>query len=316
MHSNNEVASFWSELEKSLPYPKYITGVMEFNFAEFAHRIRNLDLPFIKNLVNDLFAGNVVIVRGAVSQAHIEYIKQTVLRFELENKPTFFKVLEGCPDFHREVTPSVAGKSSYSFRRIQHLYYFYRWNSFGKILFPIADNTWDLYKTLCGWAPGSFKSSTPKDGLVDRLHIHHYPIGAGEQELHQDPYLAQKMIMGHLLSEKGVGREYESGGIYYLKEDGGIVDVDSELRAGDAYISFPLLVHGVARIDSGSKESWGTEKGRWFMGYYTLYSDHVDGRHTGWSYDSVNHPGNRGGSELWEDGAMNKRLNKLSPEVR
>ena len=281
MRLSNEIAGFWTDLEKALPYPRYITGVMEFQYSDFARRVRGSDLHFAKIIINYLFAGKVIIIRDALSNPDIEYIKQQVFAFQQDNEQTFFKVLEGCPDFHREVTEQVAEKSAYSFKRIQHLYYFYRWNSYGKNLFSIADNTWDLYKVMCGWTHNSFKNSTPKDGLVDRLHIHHYPAGAGEQELHQDPYLAQKMIMGHLLSVKGVGGEYESGGIYYLKEDGSRVDVDSQLRAGDSYISFPLLIHGVARIDSDSQEFWGHDKGRWFMGYYTLYSDHVENRHTG-----------------------------------
>jgi len=283
MTSERKVSAIWEEIEKQ-PAPKYIKQVDAFAWNEFSGRIRGGDIAYISDIIERLYAGHVLLLRGALDKSEMDYVKNFALDFARRNEPGFHKVLEGSPDFHRISTTDVAKNSGYSFYRAQHLYYFYRWNARDAKLFAIADKTWEVFKLLCGWSKDSFKTSTPRDGLVDRLHVHHYPSGTGEQETHQDPYLAQKMIMGHLLSEKGPEGEYHAGGIYYVSPDGTFVDIDSQLNAGDAYISFPLLVHGVARIDPEIPTDWESVRGRWFLGYYTLYSDHIENRHTGWSY--------------------------------
>lgn len=283
MNLEQKTRALWDEIEKR-PAPKYLNGLVEYSWPEFSGRIRGGDFAFISDVIEKLYSGSVIILRSALDKSEIEYVKNFALEYGRQNEPGFHKVLEGSPDFHRISTSDVAKNSGYSFYRAQHLYYFYRWNARDARLFQIADKTWEVYKILCGWPKDLFKNATPKDGLVDRLHVHHYPSGTGEQESHQDPYRAQKMIMGQLLSEKGPDGEYHSGGIYYVSEDGTLVDVDSELKAGDSYISFPLLVHGVARIDPEIPTDWSSARGRWFMGFYTLYSDHVENRHTGWSF--------------------------------
>ena len=283
MNIDGKTTLLWKEIEKQAP-PKYVSKLEEFSWAEFSRRIHGNDFEFIASVIEKLYSGSVIILRSALNKSEMDYVKNFALNFGRTTEPGFHKVLEGSPDFHRISKPDVAANSGYSFYRAQHLYYFYRWNGRDAKLFEIADKTWEVFKLLCGWSKDSFKTSTPRDGLVDRLHVHHYPSGTGEQETHQDPYLAQKMVMGHLLSDKGPSGEYRTGGIYYVAQDGSFVDVDSALKPGDAYISFPLLVHGVARIDPEVATDWTSEKGRWFLGYYTLYSDHIENRHTGWSY--------------------------------
>jgi hypothetical protein len=281
MTAEQKTAELWVEIEKQAQ-PKYIKSITEYSWEEFSSRIQGGDFPFISSLVEKLYGGDVMILRSALSKAEATYVKDSALEFGRNHEPSFHKVFEGCPDFHRISNPDIAKNAGYGFYRAQHLYYFHRWNR--SSLFELADRTWEIFKLLCGWPRDRFRSATPQDGLVDRLHIHHYPSGTGEQESHQDPYRAQKMVMGHMLSEKGPGKEYGTGGIYYVSENGSLVDVDSELRIGDAYISFPLLVHGVARIDPEMSTDWSDRRGRWFMGFYTLHSDHVEKRHTGWAY--------------------------------
>ena len=277
------ITKYWDAVERGLPQPKFCTGIEEIDWHDFSRRVRASDANFICSIIDMLYQGHVLILRSAISDADVQYIKDFAWEFGVRNPPTFHRVIEGCPDFHRINSLQIARDAGYSFYRAQHLFYFYRWNSADAKLFKIADNTWEVFKILCGWSEDEFKKTTPRDGLVDRLHIHHYASGTGEQESHQDPYLAQKMIMGHLLSKKGVDGEYQQGGIYYVSEAGEQIDVDSMLKVGDAYISFPTLIHGVAKCDPEFQTDWTSRVGRWFMGFYTLYSDHVKNRHTGWA---------------------------------
>jgi hypothetical protein len=277
------ISKYWEAIERDVPYPKYCKGIEEIDWLEFSQRVRVNDYNYICAIIDKLYEGHVVILRSAISKSDIQYVKDFAWEFGARNHPSFHRVIEGCPDFHRINDREVARNAGYSFYRVQHLFYFYRWNALNTTLFKIADKTWEVFKIVCGWSKDEFKLATPRDGLVDRIHIHHYASGTGEQEPHQDPYLAQKMIIGHLLSQKGVEGEYQEGGIYYISETGEKIDVDSKLHVGDAYISFPLLVHGVAKVDPKIETDWTSPVGRWFMGYYSLYSDHVKDRHTGWA---------------------------------
>ena len=285
MEFSELINKYWFEIENNHEAPSYIKGIHEITYKQLSFEISQNNFIFIKKIIKLLYDGYVVIVRSAYSKEEVEYVKKFALNFSKNNNQNFTKVIEGCPDIHRVADSDIARTSGYSFYRVQHMYYFYRWNIENRSIFNLIDRTWDLFKILCGWNRDDYKNTTPKDGLVDRLHIHFYPSGSGEQELHQDPYKAQKIIMGHLFSVKGVGKEYETGGIYYINNKNEKIDIDSMLDLGDAYLSFPLLMHGVECIDS-KKINNDNLNGRWFMGFYTLYSDHVLNRHTGWAVDN------------------------------
>jgi len=87
--------------------------------------------------------------------------------------------------------------------------------------------------------------------------------------------------MGHAMSIRGV--DYKCGGIYFINPDQEEVDVDSLLNQGDCYICFPSLVHGVKKIKGLDNPSSNhlNFNGRWFMGFYTLWSDVNTLRYTG-----------------------------------
>ena len=278
-----ELKKIW--IEEEVVLPTYIRDIKEFTWEEFSNRIKGLDLVFYRELVRNLLAGDVFVLKNAVSFDDISQLKKSCITFSEENDSSFHQIVDGSPDFFREANTEAAKK--YGFYRCNTLFYFHRWNN--SKLFKIADKTWDIFKVVCGWNPDAFKDATPSDGFVDRLHIHLYPPGIGEQEAHQDPYLAQKIIMGHALSSRG--EDYSSGGIYYVKSTGEKIDVDSMISIGDAYISFPTLVHGVEKV--ACEENLLNVKnmnlsGRWFMGFYTLWSDVQKERHTGIPWNESN----------------------------
>ena len=112
---------------------------------------------------------------------------------------------------------------------------------------------------MSGWSADEFCANRPSDGVVDRLHIHHYPRGLGEQELHADPPARQKFIQGFNLTT--LGQDYYSGGLYFIQSDNGKVFVDEHLTKGDGYIAYPTVIHGVEKIDCQSAPDWSRAKG-------------------------------------------------------
>lgn len=270
-----ELVDIWKDEEDQQPI--YIRDVNFLEWDIFADKIFNRDLIFYRNIVKNLVAGDVYVLKNAVSPRHMKKIKNTCMDFAEKNTSSHFKILDNTPDFFRTADIEVAKK--YGFYRCNTLFHFHRWNN--SELFKVADLTWDILKMASGINKEAFKKMIPSNGLVDRLHIHLYPPDIGEQEKHQDPFIIQKIVMGHALSNRGV--DYKSGGIYFINKNQEEVDVDSLLNGGDCYICFPSLVHGVKKIkglDNASSNQLQFD-GRWFMGFYTLWSDVNTIRYTG-----------------------------------
>jgi hypothetical protein len=262
-----EYTRIWGDYENQAP--TYIKNINFIDWENFSDKIKNKDLNFYRSLVSNLISGDIYVLKKAVSKPHIKIIKEEFAAFAKNNVSKHYKIVNNCPDFFRYADLESAKK--YSFYRCNTLFYLYRWNN--SELFKIADLTWDTLKMASGLKKEAFKKLIPSNGLVDRLHIHLYPPNMGEQENHQDPFIIQKIVMGHALSKRGV--DYESGGIYFINKKQEEVDVDSLLDEGDCYICYPSLVHGVKKIKQlPSPVSNAVEfSGRWFMGFYTVWSD-------------------------------------------
>ena len=49
-----------------------------------------------------------------------------IINFWKNNPDTYFKMVEGCPDYHRVITPELA--KNYSVGAVRHSTYFFKWN--------------------------------------------------------------------------------------------------------------------------------------------------------------------------------------------
>ena len=135
-----------------------------------------------------------------------------------------------------------------------------------------------MFKYLGGFKHDKYEKNTPKNGVIDRFQIVHYPAGAGWLETHSDPYHNQRVIVSGFLSERE--KDYKTGGFYYYKKKGSIIDCDYEIEKGDMLTSYATVLHGVSQIDSGKKINYNSPTGRWFLGLYSNDSDTIEKRRT------------------------------------
>ena len=274
------IQSVWTELERQSNSPRFVTGIVKLEWQTFASAIDHADLREIAKYLDLLHSGKVIVLQNAYSKEDCEQIIKSCINWTTQQSESFSPTVDGAPDFYQSIDVSQASKSFYSFKRIQRQFYLYRWNNDPYKLFPLADKTWTRFKTMSGWSADEFCANKPSDGVVDRLHIHHYPKGLGEQELHADPPARQKFIQGFNLTT--LGEDYYSGGLYFIQGDNCKVFVDEHLTKGDGYIAYPTVIHGVEKIDCQSTPDWSMGKGRWFMGFYSMDSDLSENRNRGW----------------------------------
>ena len=85
-------------------YALNIFWTKKINFQEFKEAIDNDDQEFAKKLIQDLVDGKPILIKSAFSKKFVEHLKKNVKLF-WRNNPNFYKMLEGCKDFHRIITP-------------------------------------------------------------------------------------------------------------------------------------------------------------------------------------------------------------------
>jgi hypothetical protein len=251
-------------------------GVIEISYAEFAARVTEGDAGTVQRMAEALYAGDVFVLKGAFSVDYCRATVRAVYEFGMRRPPDFQKMLDGCPDFHRVIDQQVT--NSYSVTAMRHGYYFFRWNGDPLGLFGPITERWRIFKTFSGLPPDMYEANLPSDGVVDRLIFYRYPKGGGRLKTHVDPTNNHRIVMGGLLSARGV--EFNTGGIYFLTSGDVVVEIEDHLEVGDFMLAYPTVQHGVSPVDMTEPVDWATIQGRWFMGLSSVDSVHVANRVT------------------------------------
>lgn len=273
---DNLFKSEWEKVIKEKEMPQKLNNVIELDFQEFKEKINSQDKLFVKEIVNSLFSGNAYIIKNFFDKKFLEELKEKTFKWGQETESSFHKCLEGSPNFNRKVDKEMEGL--YNSRSIWHQHLFYRWNGDPFNLFEPIYERWRVMKTLWGLEPTAYENNTPKDGIVDRIHIYRYPYGGGYLSTHSDPYKFQKTIMVVKMSEKG--KDYDEGGLYFVDKKDQHINIEDQIEIGDLYFTFPTVLHGVEAIDPDKEINWDDINGRWILGFYTMNSDHIENRHT------------------------------------
>jgi len=278
--ANNKFKDAWEAMTISEDnLPRYLRTVHEVDFAEFCGEVQNQNDKFVDSMTSDLFAGDAFILRGAYSKEFMAEVINKTFALCQKTPSSFYKMLEGCPNFHRKIDKSLADK--YSFYSVKHSTYFYPWNDDSLNLFEPVWQRWGAIKVLSGQKYDEFTHNTPRDGVIDRIQVVHYPSGEGTLGLHSDPYLYQKLIISGFMSKKGV--DFETGGFYMIGIDGEVVDLENQVEVGDMLIAYATVQHGVDVVDEHKPVDWDSIDGRWFLSMYSNVTDEVKDRHTGYN---------------------------------
>lgn len=271
----NVFKELWDK-KKDCELPTYVNNIREMDYSQFKDKIESQDEEFADDMIASLLKGDAFIIRNTFDASFLNELKLKTFQWGQTEASSFHKCLEGTPNFNRKVDKSLEGK--YNSKSIWHQHLFYRWNGDIFDLFEPIYDRWRLMKQFWGLKADEYEHNTPKDGIVDRVHIYRFPKGGGYLDTHSDPYLFQKTIMVVKMSEKG--SDYNTGGLYFIDKNNEKVHIEDNINLGDMYFSFPTVLHGVDAIDPEKDVNWDTIDGRWILGFYSMNSDHVEKRHT------------------------------------
>lgn len=259
----------------------------QIEYAELLDKINRDDQAFADEMAACIYAGDFFLVKRAFSAQAIEILKDRARELWRSGPSTFYKMLEGVPNYHRVIGPDLS--QNYYAYPVKHSAYFFPWNSGSKDVFPLCREQWGVLKVLAGLERDQYEKNTPKDNIVDRIQVVHYPRGGGKIDVHQDPYLSQNIVSSVYLSTRGA--DFETGGAFVVNQDDEVVDVEQFVEAGDMGFSFPTIAHGVRPVDPDREIEWqtpaGGKAGRWWIGMFSNFSDHMKDRPTGAGYSAI-----------------------------
>lgn len=270
-------AKAWADMESAIPRPTRLRLVRSMAWNYFVDKVSKAEDFFVHTVVGSLYRGDIMILQGAFPPEFMRELKAKTRAWIQDRPPSFHKMLEGSPDFHRIIDLETGRK--YAFAGCKHSAYFYRWNDDPLGIWPQITERWRVIKTVMGLSPDEYESFTPKDGVVDRIQVVRYPPAIGYLEPHEDPYLHQRLFFSGHMSKRGV--DYKGGGFYALDELDRVTEVETQIDVGDVTIGYATVVHGVAPCDRDKTADWGSDDGRWFLSMYSNASDEVPQRHTG-----------------------------------
>ena len=275
---SQEINKYWRYLGNKYKEPKYISRVKTIDFEMLKKKIDSNDIRFIKKMIRDLYVNKIgFILKGAAKESLKKIIISLAKNYKLNQKPSFHKMYQDTPNFHRIIDKNITKK--YKIFAIKHSFFFYNWNIRSKLENKFKDSVykhWRYIKFLAGNRKNQYEKNKPLDGQIDRLQIIRYPSGGGLLKDHVDPTKNQKIVSGLIMSK--IGNDFNNGGFYFKKKNKKKFNIENRLDIGDAVIFYGSIIHGVDKVDPKSKLNWKSDNGRWFIGMFVNDSDHVKNR--------------------------------------
>ncbi len=279
MSLSNNLKSYWKFLEKRNKPPTFITKINILDFSKLRLAFREQNIFFLKNIARKMYKGEAFILRKAASKNLRDLIINLAKIYDKKQKPSFFKMYDGSPNFHRIIDKHITKK--YSLYAIKHSYFFYNWNAKSKLEKKFKKKVyhhWRYVKLLAGNKKFQFEKNIPSENQIDRLQIVNYPNGGGELRDHVDPRKNQRIVSGLIMSKKG--EDFKTGGFYFRDKFNKRKNIEDKLEIGDSVLFYGSVVHGVEPVDPKNKLDWKSYNGRWFVGMFVNDSDHVENRIT------------------------------------
>jgi len=269
---SSKYKKIWDDLLRVKKLPNTCSGVIEISYEKFKLLSDKFDQNTATKFISNFLDGKVLIVKNAFSENFVHEIKSKVKRFWLENPDTYYEMSEGCPDFHRIITPEKA--KNYAVGAVRHTTYFFPWNNDPCKFNERIYERWRYSKYIAGLNFREYENNTPKDGCVDRIQIVCYPPRYGGVEKHVDNTNNNFLAISCYFSSRK-NSDFSKGGFYCLNENKEKIDIEKYIGIGDMSLYCPTIEHGVFPIDpeSQKKYDWNSGIGRWWMGLFTTDSN-------------------------------------------
>ncbi len=265
----DEIKKKISELKKK-EINRFFRGVREYDYLEYTENLKNK--KFTIDCVESLFNGDIFILRNTLDKSFVDNSINKLQEFYINNSPISPKILEGCKNgFY------ISNNTKSGYRTVDRSFYFFSWNGDNLKIYKNILKIYQKLKVLNGLSPEEVTPNKPKKGVVERLHVIHYPLGGGEISKHTDP--VNISIINHGIFGSEFGKDYDAGGFYLLNADGKKVEIDQKVNKGDSVIFFPGLIHGVDPVFLGDKKLDTESKfGRWYFNFQNVETHEVKNR--------------------------------------
>ena len=268
----------WASLEKSRSMPFYFNKL---NIID-SHKILNIENLIekeISEIIDNLYNGDVYLIKNVISKKFLNKLKEKLILNSKNTKSEFYKIIDGIPNFRRDINEDIAKK--YSIKSVRSSYYFFRWNKDEFDLFNEFDPIWGSIKILGGLERDTYVNNPPSNGIVDRIQVVKYPPLSGYIEPHQHDTSHQRIIISIYMSKKGL--DYEEGGTYFYKKNNNSdteVEVENNIDVGDVGIFYGSLKHSVKAVKVKDLKADQVSLGRWWCGLYSPESNYTTNRKT------------------------------------
>ena len=250
----------------------YLRNIHELDFNDFVEKLKNE--KNILNYIDSIFNGDVIILRNTLNKNFIDKSINNLHQYYLNNSPISPKILEGSKNGYY-----ISNNTNTGYRTIDRSFYFFSWNEDNLKIYNDIHNIYKKLKILNGLYENEITKNTPKDGVVERLHVINYPLGGGEISKHTDP--VNVSIINHGIFGSEFGNDYDRGGFYLIDTEKKKIDIDKKLKKGDSVLFFPGLIHGVDPIYLGDKKfDLKTNSGRWYFNFQNVETHEVKNRQT------------------------------------
>ena len=272
----NKFKAKWESLENPDTQPRAMRETVVLEFEEFKNKILSQRSDDVNALTESLYAGDTYILKNLFPAKYLTDLIPRTFEYGKQSESSYHPMLDGCPDFHKIIDEETAKK--YSYTAVRHSFFFFQWNKDPLDFFEKVNERWRVFKFLGGYQEREYENNTPLDGIVDRIQVARYPSGGGGLDAHVDPTRNQRVIIGAMMSKRGV--DYETGGFYCVDQNMEKVDLETQLDIGDMVCAYPTVVHGVSAVDVHKPLDWKSIEGRWFLGLYSNDSNHIKKRTT------------------------------------
>ena len=90
----------WDKLLKSKPKPLHLRNCLNFEYSEFVETVMSDDFEAAAQLVENVYAGDALILKNALNEESIQTLKSRATSFGASVASTRLRIVDGCPDWH------------------------------------------------------------------------------------------------------------------------------------------------------------------------------------------------------------------------
>lgn len=260
-------------IKKKINYIKKTTKKVfykNFKIFEYNEFLKNLNsIEFVTDCIDRISKGYVYILKNSIDKKFLENMKLKLNKISKDTKPINPKVKTGIKNGH--YISNYLDPEGYN--TVDRSFYFFSWNKDKTGIYKKILKIYKPLKILNGLDENEITNNKPKDRIIERLHVIHYPLNSGLISQHYDPIKVTIFNFGLYATQ--FGKDYTEGGFFVLNDKNKKFFIDKKINKGDVVLFFPSLIHGVDKVRNlNSKKT----DGRWFVNINLTQSHEVKNR--------------------------------------